>query len=276
MTIYYKCSFRSSHGYKIGKYDTDSKTLTYIPEQDSIISSTMPMAIFYALQNRLSYGVFLATDENGVPFLGVFEQIADDYSKYVNAVFRDSKDPSRILKLFQCIINDWTRTLDNIKASVMRADGKPGDLQSLEYQIDAERIDRLLRKAAACQAWSSGPHMPNSALALITEGDFADHRAAVESHFQTSHMKLVDHIGDRHAEIMKLTPANSKTLFGRRIVVVILIVIIIAILALLCSIFSNYPGKYSVEENGQEISAYVQNLVISGMDPSQVLLVLNS
>lgn len=273
MTIYYKCSFRSSHGYKIGKYDIDSKTLTYIPEQDSNISSTMPMAIFYALQNRLSYGVFLATDENGAPFLGVFEQIADDYSKYVNAVFYDIENPSRILKLFQCIISDWTWALDNIKASVVRVDGKPVDLQSLEYQIDAERIDILLRQSEFCQVWISGPYTPNSALALITEGDFSDHRVAVEEHFQTSRMKLVDHIGDRHAEIMELTPANSKTMFGRRIVIVILIVIIIAILALLCSIIPNYPAKYPAVENRQEISAYIQNLVISGMDFSQVLLV---
>ena len=124
MIIYFKCSFRSSHGFTLSKYDSETKQLCYISEKNADTSSVIPKTIEYTLSHQLGQCVVLGTDENGNLFLGVYRLIEGNDDKYVNAVFYDKDEPKNLLALYEYFGTKHYSAVLKLLDSVERANRK--------------------------------------------------------------------------------------------------------------------------------------------------------
>ena len=147
MYIYYKCSFKSSDGYKLGQYDADSDTLVYISERDGEDRRNLSEVAFSTFRNELGRSMMLASDEQGYFFLGVYKLIERDYEKYVNTIFAD-KDCEKIVKLFLLFCSQYKWANSVLSNSVKRVEA---DESGLEFSIVKEEIANLLKSADAME-----------------------------------------------------------------------------------------------------------------------------
>ena len=65
MRIFYKCSFKSSGGYKLACYDYDLDELHYIPEDDNIYKEKISKTVLSTFNYGLGRSMVLASDEVG-------------------------------------------------------------------------------------------------------------------------------------------------------------------------------------------------------------------
>lgn len=196
MVIFFKCSFRSSHGFSMGKYDVDSMLLKHISEKDSNSSSLIPKTIEYTLSHQLGRCLILATDENGHYFFGVYRLIEGNDDKYVNAVFYAPEDPQRILNLYDYFCSNHKSSSLMLLRSVTRVDDTTYVASRLEYTIDNNTIRNLIYNSnydSSSNAKEYKRYPPNALLAFITTDEYADYQIALEDKFSTNKMFLCEH-----------------------------------------------------------------------------------
>lgn len=142
MDIFYRCSFKSSNGYKMAKYDTASHFLCFIDENDSGDKKGMSDTICDTLYNELGRSMILASDEHGKLFLGIYKLIEGDYDKYVNVVFTDD-DKGKIFQVFCLFRSKYCMANECLLNTVKRI---PPDENGLEFSIDEKAMEYLLQE----------------------------------------------------------------------------------------------------------------------------------
>lgn len=193
MIIYYKCSFRAGHGFKIGKYDTDSKKLSYISEKSGEIKKALPERIEYTLSNQLGHCLIFATDENGNYFLGVYRLIEGNDDKYVNAVFFDSENPQNMVALYKYFCQNSQQVEESILNSIQRADEKYYQETYLEFKVKEEVISNLLENIRKENVKQKIKRVdPDLLLAFITSDQYQDYQITLEDKFSVDKMFLYE------------------------------------------------------------------------------------
>lgn len=238
MYIYYKCSFKSSNGYKLGRYDADSDTLAYISERDGEDRKSLSKAAFSTFRNELGRSMMLASDEQGHFFLGVYKLIEGDYEKYVNTIFVD-KDSEKIAKLFFLFCSRYKWANSVLSNSVKRVEA---DESGLEFSIVKEEIDIILKAADATEKkelFKSGSGM---LLAFVTEDDYNDYVERIEQKcklrvLNTSIVKNIPH----GKESIEIEDEIGRTSFllpkSARYVIILLVAILLVLVYLLGDYF---------------------------------------
>lgn len=192
MVVFFKCSFRSSHGFSLSRYDIERKELSFLSEKSNNLNRSIPQTIEYTLSHQLGRCLILATDEDGSYFLGIYRLIEGNDDKYVNAVFYDPGNPRRIIALYNYFCdNQYSATRKLLKA-VLRTDD--ADSTNLEYEISDEKIQGILSdsemyvSAAEIKTCSS-----NFLLAFITTDEYTDYQITLVEKFNTTKMFRSEH-----------------------------------------------------------------------------------
>ena len=148
MIIYYKCNFKLGKGYYISSYDTVGKHQKIILEKDDIIRQNMSNSIAYAFMTQVGRSMYLASDEDGNLFVGVFGLIGGNYDKYVNAVFCDN-NKDLMCKVFSYFCNHYSIANQMLLDSVMRNDEvEQGYLVNEEITLDL--YNRFIEEENGC------------------------------------------------------------------------------------------------------------------------------
>ena len=147
MIVYFKCSFRSSHGFTMSRYDIENKQLSFLSEKSSSSDNLISKTAEYTLSHELGRCLVLATDENGHYFFGIYRLIEGNDDKYVNAVFYDNSDQNRILSLYDYFCNNQYDATKQLMNSVMRIKETSYNDTNLEYSIDSHQIDFIVSNA---------------------------------------------------------------------------------------------------------------------------------
>ena len=119
MQIFYKCSFKSSNGYKLACYDYNLNELHYIAEDNEIYKEKISKTILSTFNYSLGRSMVLASDETGCYFFGTYGLIEGNNDKYVNAVFADN-DSVNIFKLFHLFCIQYNQSNVNLQNTVRR------------------------------------------------------------------------------------------------------------------------------------------------------------
>ena len=193
MIIFYKCSFRASHGFGIGKYNTDTNQLSYISEKSEEIENALPKTVEYTLSHQLGRCLLLATDENGNYFLGVYRLIEGNDDKYVNAIFYDCDNPQYIIALYEYFCSNQKSSSLRLLESVQRASSVEYDKSCLEFTVRSEIIKELLNDALSSSSEKETKKIaPNSILAFITTDEYDNYQIAIEDKFSVNKMFLCE------------------------------------------------------------------------------------
>lgn len=193
MKIFYRCSFRASHGFKNGMYDTESKSLVFLSEKDKESNSIISKAVKYTLSHQFGRSLLLAADENKHLFFGVYELIEGDDDKYVNAVFTDPDDQKRVIAIYRMFCDKPQKSIDILINSVYRGTPQEYAKSGLEFKIDHKQILSLIKMSADYKT-DKGPKSPRpySMLSYITEDTFDDHRNMITPRFYGKKMMLIE------------------------------------------------------------------------------------
>lgn len=170
MRIFYKCSFKSSGGYKLACYYYDLNELHYIPEDDDIYKEKISKTVLSTFNYGLGRSMVLASDEAGDCFLGIYGLSEEDSGKYVNAVFMDNN--INIFHLFNLFCMQYNQSGIILKNTVKR---KTPDENGLEFFIVKEEVDRLLEAAAKTGLKFDIRSGNNKLFAFITEENYSDY-----------------------------------------------------------------------------------------------------
>lgn len=193
MVIFYKCSFRASHGFGIGKYDTDTNQLSYISEKSAEIENALPKTVEYTLSHQLGRCLLLATDENGNYFLGVYRLIEGNDDKYVNAIFYDCDNPQYIIALYEYFCSNQKSASLRLLESIQRTGSEEYDESCLEFAVQSGIIKELLNDALpSCSERETKKTSPNSILAFITTDEYENYQIAIEDKFSVNKMFLCE------------------------------------------------------------------------------------
>ncbi len=171
MRIFYKCSFKSSGGYKLACYDYDLDELHYIPEDDNIYKEKISKTVLSTFNYGLGRSMVLASDEAGGCFFGIYGLSEEDSGKYINAVFMD-KENINIFYLFNLFCIQYNQSGIILKNTVKR---KTADENGLEFFIVKEEIQRLLEAAAGTGLKFNIRNSNNKLFAFITEENYSDY-----------------------------------------------------------------------------------------------------
>lgn len=213
MIIYFKCSFRSSHGFTMSRYDIENKQLSFLSEKSSSSDKLIPKTVEYTLSHQLGRCLVLATDENGHYFFGIYRLIEGNDDKYVNAVFYDNSDQNRILSLYDYFCNNQYDATKHLVDSVRRIEETSYNDTNLEYSIDSHQIDFIVpdayvnvvnKKTKACS--------PNTLLAFITTDKYSDYQIILEEIFNVRKMFLYENFDVNNNQIINYQ-LDTKTAF---------------------------------------------------------------
>lgn len=230
MIIYYKCSFRAGHGFRIGKYDTDIKELRYISEKSNEIKKALPEVIEYTLSNQLGHCLMFATDENGNYFFGAYRLIEGNDDKYVNAVFFDSENPTKVFAAYKYFCKNPKRAEKYMLDSIQRTDEQHYQKTHLEFQIEEKIIDKLLKNMHTdCLEKEMKKTVPNSLIAFITADQYQDYQVVVEDRFSVDQLFLHESYNvDKEEQIRDYQTVSSR-LFKENVLEEVSSVVAIAI-----------------------------------------------
>lgn len=194
MVIFYKCSFRASHGFRIGKYDTGTGQLSYVSEKSSELRKAIPDAVEYTLSNQLGRCLLLAADENGNCFLGVYGLVEGNDDKYVNAVFYDGENPRHIIALYEYFCSNQKSASVRLLESVQRTSREEYRESLLEFTIRTQIITELLHDAlSSCpDKGPAGNTASNAVFAFITADKYDNHQVVIEDKFTVNRMYLCE------------------------------------------------------------------------------------
>lgn len=193
MIIYFKCSFRSSHGFTLSSYDTKTNQLCYLSEKSRESGNVIPKTIEYTLSHQLGRCFILATDENGDYFFGVYRLIEGNDDKYVNAVFYDNKRPQNIITIYEYFCNNQKKATTAILDSIKRANLEEYAYSNLEYIVRKDVIKNLFSGMFSDLSEKNFKMAdPNSVLAFITTDEYSDYQITIEDKFSTAQMFLCE------------------------------------------------------------------------------------
>lgn len=219
MEIIYKCSFRSSNGFRIGKYNAETKQLSYISEKSAEIKKALPDTVAYTLSHELGRCLFLAADENGDCFLGMYRLIEGNDDKYVNAVFYDPDNPRYIAALYEYFCSHQKSASTLLLNSIQRASSGEYSQSGLEFTVQPEIIKKLLNDAlSSCPEADIKKADPNSVLAFISAYNYYDFQNTIESKFNVKKMFLRENCNMDDETIVKYQPAAEKPAVPRPVV----------------------------------------------------------
>lgn len=211
MVIYYKCSFRASHGFRIGKYDLHTDTLSFVSEKSNEKSVSLPKTIEYTLSHQLERCMLLATDENGYSFLGIYGLSDGNYDKYVNVVFYDQNNPHNIFALYDYLCSNQKSTMNLILKSIQRASEEIYIKTNLEFTVQKETVKKLISNAVSSQKhYPIKKFPPNFANAFITTDEYDNCQFTIEEKFSTSKMFLCDNFNIDSNIVPNYTKAFTK------------------------------------------------------------------
>lgn len=184
MIIFYKCSFKSSHGFSIGKYDTNQNRLSFVSEKSNERDVTFPKTIEYTLSYQLGRCLLLATEENGYYFFGVYRLIEGNDDKYVNAVFYDRDNPKKILAMYNYFCTNQKDASNYLMQSIQRASEEQYAKTNLEFKVQTESINQLIHNAEASYTEITIKNSPpNFIYAFITTDKYNDYQIVLEDKF---------------------------------------------------------------------------------------------
>lgn len=173
MNIFYKCSFKSSNGYKIVKYNVDTCSLTILDERKTRDIEKYPKAIMATLNYNLGRSMIMATDEKGDYFLGLYNLVDDNFEKYVNIIFTDS-DYAKIVKLFQFLCNHYKEGKDLLLDTIHRiVPRKVTD--ELEYTVIREKIKQLINVTKNEDILITKCSKIRKLMVFVTEDNYSDY-----------------------------------------------------------------------------------------------------
>lgn len=208
MIVYFKCSFRSSHGFAMSMYDVDCKQLNFLSEKSSASDNLIPKTIYYTLSHQLGRCLILATDENGHYFFGVYSLIEGNDDKYVNAVFYDKGDQNKIIALYNYFCSNQCAATEQLIDSVIRDNSSYNDT-NLEYSIDNRIIDSIVSNANnTSNEMKACP--PNSLLAFITTDTYSYYQIVLEEKFNVKNMFLSEKFNINDNQIPNYQRATKK------------------------------------------------------------------
>lgn len=170
MYIFYKCSFKSSNGYKVAKCSTDTYSLILLDEKKEN-SEEISKTIMTTLNYSLGRSMVLAIDENGDYFLGVYNLVEGDSEKCVSAIFSDP-DYMKILKLFIFLCKHYKEGKSKLLKTITRISPRE---DGLEYMAVSEEIDRLIQAGEKESITSETYSKPRKLIAFITEDNYKDY-----------------------------------------------------------------------------------------------------
>lgn len=165
MHIFYKCSFKSSDGYKVAKYDGYSESLMYINEGIQYDRQEIPEVLQDTFLYSLGRSMLVATDENGQYFLGVYNLIEGNYDKYVNIIFTDV-DSVKIMQLFSLLCRRYDECIKIMKSMVVRISPRE---DGLEFDIVKENLQWLLQEAMLEKIGDRVKNQERKLIAFVTE-----------------------------------------------------------------------------------------------------------
>lgn len=209
MIVYFKCSFRSSHGFAMSMYDVDCKQLNFLSEKSNASDNLIPKTIYYTLSHQLGRCLILATDENGHYFFGVYSLIEGNDDKYVNAVFYDNDNQNKIIALYNYFCNNQYVATKQLIKSVVRVDEVLYNASNLEYSIDSRIIDSIVSNANAVSKGIKACS-PNSLLAFITTDKYSDYQIVLEEKFNVKKLFLFEKYDVNDNQIPNYQCATKK------------------------------------------------------------------
>lgn len=171
MNIFYKCSFKSSNGYKVAKCSTDSYSLILLDENKKENGEEISKTIMTTLNYSLGRSMVLATDENGDYFLGVYNLVEGDSEKCVNVIFSDP-DYMKILKIFIFLCKHYQEGKSKILQTITRISPRE---DGLEYMVVSEEVDRLIQAGGKESSITESYLKPRKLIAFITEDNYKDY-----------------------------------------------------------------------------------------------------
>ena len=212
MLIFFKCSFTSSKGFKIGKYDTHTQMLSFVSEKSGE-NSEMPKKIKYTLSNELGRSLLLATDEKGDYFFGAYRIVEGTEgvdAKYVNAVFYDPQSPENIFRIYDYFGTHQKTASQILLDSIRRKDSLVSELE-LEFTVVTDEINKLLD----CLSKDFPPvpaktTSPNTIIAFITTGKLTDFQTNLEKFSFDEKMVLCENYHTQNQEIQNYQLAIPK------------------------------------------------------------------
>lgn len=211
MIVYFKWSFRSSHGFAMSMYDVDCKQLNFLSEKSNASDNLIPKTIYYTLSHQLGRCLILATDENGHYFFGVYELIEGNDDKYVNAVFYDNNNQNKILALYDYFCNNQYDATEQLIKSVVRVDEALYKTSNLEYSIDSHIIDSIVYNANAVSKKIKACS-PDSLLAFITTDEYSDYQIVLEEKFNVKKLFLLEKYNINDNQIPDYQCATKKSI----------------------------------------------------------------
>ncbi len=184
MIVYFKCSFRSSHGFTMSMYDMDRKQLNFLSEKSNGLDNMIPKTVEYTLSYQLGRCLMLATDETGKLFFGVYRLIEGNDDKYVNAVFYAPEEQQKIIALFYYFCNHQYSAVKLLLDGIKRTDEKMNVSPDLEYIIEDDIIMQIISNSNAYLETNEVNYdKPNVLLAFITTDKYNDYQVALEDKF---------------------------------------------------------------------------------------------
>lgn len=200
MKIYFKCSFKSSDGYRTGLYDISSKQLTYISDCKDEYYKYMSEAVAQTLQNQLGRTMCFASDEHDKLFVGVYNLIEGNYDKYVNAVFMDD-DRILVSKVFLYFCKNYRKANELLMHSVNRMDNS-----LLGFLIDENIIDSFIRTIKMESKGSDYKQIRSSTLiAFVSKDKYEDYQLNLADTFDTRYMIKKDNVSDMESQVFDLS-----------------------------------------------------------------------
>lgn len=194
MVIFFKCSFRSSHGFSNSKYDVNRKKLIYLSEKSSNSNGLIPKTIEYTLSHQLGRCLILGTDESGYYFFGVYRLIEGNDDKYVNAVFYDPNNPKRILALYDYFCNNQQSATQRLLDCICRSNDEIYESSNLEYIVRNDSIQSIFSNVDMNTIIKEPKiYPPNTLLAFITTDEYIDYQIALEERFHTEKTFRCEH-----------------------------------------------------------------------------------
>ncbi|WP_024858696.1 hypothetical protein [Ruminococcus albus] len=236
MITYYKCSFRSSYGYRTVKYDFSNNKSVAVNDDE------IPEAIYSLLNIEQKHNMILATDGNGIPLLGVFGMEDENDEKYVNAVFFDPNNAETIISLYHSFSKNYYGSIQAVIQSVERLSCE--DQQSgLEYRITPDCFFTGIEIDVSEKESMHMNTMPSKQLvAFVSDDSFDDYKLQIERCFSVQSVCAFNHISVKSGQIdgyemalLSLYKRSKKTVSS--VMVIGLIVVIICVLITLLVVY---------------------------------------
>lgn len=246
MHIYYRCSFRSSDGYKTADYQDDVDQLIPVDGSHTLSQEKMSKTIYSTLCYALGRSMVLASDELGNYFFGVYNLIEGDYDKYVNAVFTDT-DREKICRLFVLFCDSYQKANQMLLNTINRI---PMDQYGLEFSVSKKDLEILIQASNGAASRMVTKQQKNQLFAFITEEYCSDH---IEKLTECCNLciKNAIQVEQVRADQTSIDVENLTYRKQTRGILYILLCIVASLILLIGIIFAQRPKRDNAIETGR-------------------------